>query len=906
MHLTWNRDSSNRRGRRNRRKGRRERRLRLEPLEVRTLLTTVSISATDNYAIEPSPGGSVAEWGEFAVSRDNPVSDLTVSFSVGGSATQSADYDLVPIGSAAGQGILQSSVTIPAGETSVTIRAWPKNLDGNPEPTETVVLTAQATSEYDVDSFPWPNTVYIYDGDDAPYVKIEAVEAAAYEPTSSTEDGHPGQFRITRYGDLGTLNALPVAYSLQGNATEGTDYDTLGTVTIPASETFVDVEIDPKYDGLTEGGENVEMTIFAPTEYDLGYPGTATVTIYDSRAPGSDAPLYSGSGCGNEADGGLSKCIPVPSGGTGYMSAANPHPIVAVDALLEPTSGIGDLVRVEAQLKLGGCESESVYYDGSSATDTDPYRFALQVDTSTLATGRYDWEMTLTQSYSNGVASKTQTYHGQKSIINAGQSQFGNRWGIKALEQLIPQEEDMLWMKEGRLTYFRGDSTYGAAHDFHPVISPTGYWTLDRDGNDFLLKGKDGTEHVFDSNGYLSSITDRNGNQTEYDYDYDAGSGSLEEIRITDPTSRMTTFVFDQDSDVYLDTITDFAGRVTTFAHGSSGQLLSITRPDPDGPTGSLPAPVISFGYDATSLKMTSITDPEDNVTGYAYDFAGTLATITYADDSTHDLRGVLPVAMIDTSSGSGTLSQPAALLVAADSFGSRNNDVDNLAEFTVDGFGQRTSTRQMSDDGSSVEYEITYERNPSGLVTRMLQPDPDGTGPRGDMETLYEYDAKGNLTELTFPDGKTNEWAYDSTFSQVTQFEDEWGHLTLYDIDSNNGNILEERQVVGVNDETSSETDDVVTTYVYTPVAADPDAPNGLLHSVTDPMGNVTTYYYDQYGQPDYTILPDPDGTDPCRVPRSTTSTTPRAAWTGRSRPPSTRPIRISRPIMLTTTSIG
>lgn len=83
-----------------------------------------------------------------------------------------------------------------------------------------------------------------------------------------------------------------------------------------------------------------------------------------------------------------------------------------------------------------------------------------------------------------------------------------------------------------------------------------------------------------------------------------------------------------------------------------------------------------------------------------------------------------------------------------------------------------------------------------------------------------------------------TRQYTYDPVFNQLTSMTDELGRKTIYQIDPNNGNRLSTTQVVG----SVGGSDDVVTTYTYTP--------RGLVDTETNPLGQKTDYDYDSLGR--------------------------------------------------------
>lgn len=118
-------------------------------LEVVCGLPTVTVTATDPGAAEP---GSDA--GEFTVSRGEVTyGDLTVAYSVGGTAVPGVDYVA-----------LSGTLTIPDGATSAAIAVQPLD-DVEPEAAETVALSLSAGADYVIGA-PSEATVVIDDDGD--------------------------------------------------------------------------------------------------------------------------------------------------------------------------------------------------------------------------------------------------------------------------------------------------------------------------------------------------------------------------------------------------------------------------------------------------------------------------------------------------------------------------------------------------------------------------------------------------------------------------------------------------------------------------------------------------------------------------------------------------------------------
>ena len=95
---------------------------------------TVTVTATDARAAE-----ATKDPGTFVVSHTGGAEkDLTVMYSIGGTATPGEDYPALP-----------GKVTIPAGTSSAVITVMPAQ-DKKPEKPETVILTLTEDPAYEV------------------------------------------------------------------------------------------------------------------------------------------------------------------------------------------------------------------------------------------------------------------------------------------------------------------------------------------------------------------------------------------------------------------------------------------------------------------------------------------------------------------------------------------------------------------------------------------------------------------------------------------------------------------------------------------------------------------------------------------------------------------------------------
>lgn len=109
---------------------------------------------------------------------------------------------------------------------------------------------------------------------------LPAVTVAATQPVAREIDGQKGSFTIARTGD--TALAMQVPLVIGGTAVSGTHYQALpATVTIPAGQSSLALQITPVSDSLAHGHRSVTVAIAADFALVRDAAQQAVVTIQD-------------------------------------------------------------------------------------------------------------------------------------------------------------------------------------------------------------------------------------------------------------------------------------------------------------------------------------------------------------------------------------------------------------------------------------------------------------------------------------------------------------------------------------------------------------------------------------------------------------------------------------------------
>ncbi|QLK47019.1 hypothetical protein DR996_18460 [Vibrio owensii] len=180
----------------------------------------------------------------FTVSIDQKADeDVVVTFTIGGDV-DSDDYTAPNT----------YTVTIPAGQTSVALDIETLD-DGIYEGAEdlTVTLTGTSGADSSLNTASKDASVSVTDAQTAPKVSIVA-------DTSSTAEGGDANFTVSI--DQKADEDVVVTFTIGGDV-DSDDYTAPNTytVTIPAGQTSVDLDIETLDDGIYEGTENLTVTL---------------------------------------------------------------------------------------------------------------------------------------------------------------------------------------------------------------------------------------------------------------------------------------------------------------------------------------------------------------------------------------------------------------------------------------------------------------------------------------------------------------------------------------------------------------------------------------------------------------------------------------------------------------------
>lgn len=362
--------------------------------------------------------------------------------------------------------------------------------------------------------------------------------------------------------------------------------------------------------------------------------------------------------------------------------------------------------------------------------------------------------------------------------------------------------------------------------------------TLIREPNgNYVLTFKDQLKYIYDAQGRLIQITDKNENVFNLQY-----SDSVL-AAVYEPTGRYLQFSYSDDN--RLTQITDIAGRTADYSYDLNGYLISVKDLN-----GGITQYTYSNGlasvidqnnhmsikniYDS-DLRVIEQEDEKGNKTKYTYDPINRKNKITdprgfitevYYDDKFRVTKMVYPENKTEEFTYDNNYNRT-----------SHKDKNGNTTTYTYDNMGNLLTKKDPDPLGYTTTFTYDSLNNPTqiidaaGYITNFTY-DPKGNllslskGAGGQTATTsFTYNDFGQVSTITNANGKTASISYDQYGNKASE-TNPLGQTTSYIFD-NLGRKL-------------SQTDTRGNTWGYTYNAA------GNLLTVTDPLGRVITNTYD------------------------------------------------------------
>ena len=502
-----------------------------------------------------------------------------------------------------------------------------------------------------------------------------------------------------------------------------------------------------------------------------------------------------------------------------------------------------------------------------------------------------------------GVTSYTYSAGGQLITVTAPGGVLTRRNNYDAKGRLASQDDGLT---SNLLTLFAYDESSRPGFVITTVTDRTGAKTeYTHDKRYRLISRRDALGHTYsytyDEPGNRLTATDPLGRVTRMTYDAAgnvirsvAPDGS--ETDITYDARRNPVQVVNADGKVATTTYdalnnplqsTDFSGAVTVRTFNTSSQVLTETSPRHNTTTyaytnGRLSSVTDSLGashgftYDAAGRVLTKVdeagkttaytyspsgkllteTSPVNGVTTYTYDSRDRLVTVTNpvgaVTSQTYDANNNL-ISVTDALSGVETRQYDGEdrLIKDTDALG-------HATTFTYDAVGRLVSTKNALNQVTSYTYDSADNRlsvtQPNGSVTKFAYSPVDlvttTTDPLGRVSTATR-DVLGRIVSLNDPLHRITSTQYDE-MGRTTATTNGLGLTTsrLYEADGNDAALANGADAVS-SFSYDNEGREIRLTFPGGSRHIDyGHDPRGLVTSVTQPSGKVTTYNYDDAGR--------------------------------------------------------
>jgi RHS repeat-associated protein len=324
----------------------------------------------------------------------------------------------------------------------------------------------------------------------------------------------------------------------------------------------------------------------------------------------------------------------------------------------------------------------------------------------------------------------------------------------------------------GRIQWSRVDERdyefqYDPSGAISRIIGPGGgteAFEYDRAGRMTLHRDADGVEtrYSYCPDGCLDSITHDDGSRMSFVYD-----ALLRMTSRRDEAGNLWRYEYDRFG--YLSRLIDPEDNVTRYEYDSYGVLRAIIPAeggrreigrDRSGTQPAFPAPDREDPPEGFQIEYSPagrirlIRDPADHTTRISRGERGLISRIDYPDGSSESFR-----------------YGPRGLLVSA---------IDRAGGISRYEYDRRGLLRRIIGPGGVA---TEYLRDGNGRITRISRGDSgSGSGfSAAAQHTDIEYDARGNITQITDPEGGVRRWEYDDD-SRPVRYIDERGEVTRYE----------------------------------------------------------------------------------------------------------------------------
>jgi YD repeat-containing protein len=199
-------------------------------------------------------------------------------------------------------------------------------------------------------------------------------------------------------------------------------------------------------------------------------------------------------------------------------------------------------------------------------------------------------------------------------------TESGSRFGLFGPNWRSTYEERIFPGIDGYMKYSRGDGSFwsfgfagydatGNLPKFLPTSPANQSVTLVQSAS-WTLTFQNGETRTFDrTSGYLTTITDRNGNTTLLAYD-----NASRLVSVTDPAGHHLNFSYAGSNTYLIVGVSSDVGVSLSYAYDGQGRLSTVTKPD---------STTTSFQYDSNSF-ISAVLDSNGKVLeSHTYDVAG-------------------------------------------------------------------------------------------------------------------------------------------------------------------------------------------------------------------------------------------------------------------------------------------